>query len=167
VKSCSGDPIALKDNPAIKGSALASDTVLRYATWISIIAGTTILVGGAILLAFPPLERALGVVGAGLGFVAAGYAGRAELILQEIRRGEIDEKIAVLYAYQQKKIERVVSDLRALEKISSSATKQQVHEIRSEGTSIVQVLLAANLSEVGVIREILNKILERHKEPPI
>lgn len=136
---------------------------LKYLTWFTLIAGTIILVAGAILLFVSPIEKGLAVVAVGLGFIAVAYAGRAEIILHEIRRSEIDEKMAVVSLTLGNPCQRIISDLRAIEEISGSSTKSQAEKLAADGRLLVASMKTSCPNQVQEAQDTLNRILRRHK----
>lgn len=78
-----------------------SRTVISY---VLLIGGLTVVIEGTVSLylslAIPALlDVGFGSLGGGLGFIAVGLALRNEVIIQGIRRTEVNEKIAILYVY--------------------------------------------------------------------
>lgn len=126
------------------------------------ISGLIAILGGFVDVYLNQTALGVGFWGAGLAIIALGLALRSESILHETRRSEIDEKLAVMYAYQGKDAERVASDLEALIELVSSANDSQLVKISSEGRNLVAFLEARNLNaEAERVRTILVRVLAK------
>ncbi len=138
--------------------------------WLFTFLGTILAIEGGIVafLALPLkdyslLEPGLSSLAVGIGVLALAEnwvtSRRTTTYLQEIRTGEIDEKIAMMYAYGGSQAQKIVSDLRALASIAGSVTEEQAGRIETEGRRIVTTVLSGNPTEAAEAREILNSIL--------
>ena len=143
--------------------------------WAFRIFGGALAVAGGILVALSlPLNKpdfvdaGLGAAAVGIGLLAMTEAWmtsrQTTAYLQEIRRGEIDEKIATMYAYGGSRTQKIVSDLRALESIAGSITTDQASRIETEGRRIVATELSSSPSDAAEGREVLNRILAPHNK---
>lgn len=125
-----------------------------------IVGGVIILVIGAILL---PTNQTLGLtfIGIGLSFTAVALAFIAEILIEEIRMSEIEEKIAMMKAYSGDHGARIISDLEALEAVSMSATKDQAIKITLRGQTLLSWMHTNFPNSEDEARTILNRILKR------
>lgn len=142
--------------------------------WLFTILGVALVVEGgvAIIIAYPLnqkflLDPGLGSVAIGIGLLALAESWvtsrQADTLLKEIRRAEVEEKVAMMHGYGGSLAAKIVSDLRALESVAISITDEQATTIQSEGRRIVTVVLVGCSPEAEQAREILNRILaSRH-----
>ncbi len=104
------------------------------------------------------------MIAVGLGFLAGAFALRSEILIQEIRLAEIDQKIAMLHGYGGSNVQRMLADIRALDRFSSSVTCAQAHQIQTQGARIVSEHLAtlgATDAELAEARRAFNKVLSK------
>jgi hypothetical protein len=126
------------------------------------VAGTLILIAGAVSL-FLGLPQAYGVLGTGLGIIAGGLGFVADSALREMKRSQVDEKLAVISGFGSNAGGLVTANLLALERISSAATKSQANRIASDGKVLLSKMRGGGLTQAADESEkILNRILKKH-----
>lgn len=116
-------------------------------------------------------NEGLGIVAVGAGAAGLGYAMFAENLAHETRRGEINEKVAMLRAYNATPVEdlsagRIVSDMESLEYFTSqrSATEAQVKNIAVEGNRLVTLMEKPYPKEAKSVDSVLVRILAIYKK---
>jgi hypothetical protein len=144
---------------AERGRPMANLWQYAISLWRIIIAISIIpFLLGAILLSVSPtwgfglIALALGLIGAGLGFISEG-------LITEIRDGEVNQKIAVLGGITGDNGLRIVSDLEALRSYSKSIKKPHALKIQERGRIILPWMNQNTPAYEAQAREILNDIL--------
>ena len=154
--------IAVKEGRSMAELMTGHESFIRYCSWIAIGSGALILAAGLVELYFN-FEFGLTFVAVGLGFIAGGYAARTELILQEIRRGEISEKMAVIAGALGNSCQRVINDLRSIREIRSSVSRTQAEGLAASGRILIAEMMTKCPGEVQQAEGILNDILRRYR----
>ena len=148
----------------LKGILVDYDLLIYPLMAIFIFLGFLSVLFGTLTLGQSPPE-ALGYIAIGIGILAVLVSlwadKRVNHALDEIKRAEIDEKIAVMHLILENQDGRIISDLLSLERSSPPATKIQIAQIEETGRNLLGMMHERSSSREDDARVILNRILGR------
>jgi hypothetical protein len=125
------------------------------------------VLGIAYITAAATFDKGLAVISFGVGVVAVGLGFTADDVLKEIRRSEVDEKLAMLNGHIGNVVDRIIFDLESLERNVDSATDTQKAKIARASGAFLAWMQEYHSEREREAKTILNRILKSIGKPSL